>query len=161
VEEARKHSVIARACAAWLLLLAGCAASGGDRHGGREVDPRDEAAIRATLAAQTKSWNEGDLPGFVRGYAESERMSFVGSKGEIVHGRAALLARYQRNYSGKMGTLTFGDVDVRRVGPDAYVVLGKWALARPPDDPHGVFTLVFERGPEGLQIVHDHSSGAE
>ncbi len=126
-------------------------------------DRSDVAEIEALLRAQTDAWNRGDLHAFVAGYAESElRMTFVGSKGTVVRGRAALEERYLKSYpQGQRGRLTFDDLDIRRVGPDAYLVLGRWALARPPDDPHGMFTLVFERGPEGLQIVHDHSSGAE
>lgn len=123
----------------------------------------DVFAIEATLRAQCDAWNRGDLHAFVAGYAESpERMTFVGSKGVLVRGRAALEERYRKSYpEGRQGTLKFGDLEVRRIGADAYLVLGTWALALPPEDPHGRFTLLFERGPEGLQIVHDHSSGAE
>ena len=166
MEESRKHSLGALARIAPLARsIVILAALGGCVAGSRATpapDARDVEAIHSVLTAQTKSWNEGDVAGFVRGYAESERMTFIGSDGKVIRGRAALEERYRRSYSpGRMGTLTFQDLDIRRVGPDAYVVLGKWALARPPDDPHGVFTLLFERGPQGLQIVHDHSSGAE
>jgi beta-aspartyl-peptidase (threonine type) len=154
-----QHTRAAALLAALLVTIAGCAAPGSRR----APDHADVAAIESLLRAQTDAWNRGDLHAFVAGYAESpERMTFVGSKGEIVRGRAALEARYRKSYpEGKQGTLRFSELDVRRVGPNAYVVLGKWALARPPDDPHGLFTLLFERGERGLEIVHDHSSGAE
>lgn len=137
-----------------VVVLAGCASS-------PHADERDLSAIEATLKEQTAAWNRGDLHAFVAGYAESpERMTFVGSKGDIVRGRAALEERYRKNYpEGKRGFLKFSDLDCRRIGPDAWLVLGRWSLEELPDAPHGVFTLVFERGPEGrLQIVHDHSS---
>jgi uncharacterized protein (TIGR02246 family) len=148
---------IGRLCAAAALAaLASCVART------PPPDPSDVVAIEALLAAQTDAWNRGDLGRFVAGYGESDRCTFIGGDGTVVRGRAALEARYRASYpEGRRGTLTFSDLDVRRVGPHAYVVLGRWALEREPDDPHGVFTLVFERGEAGLEIVHDHSSGVE
>ena len=125
----------------------------------RQPDHADVAAIAVLLSDQAAAWNRGDLHAFVAGYGESARTTFVGGDGTLVRGRAALEARYRKAYpAGQEGTLTFGDLDVRRLSDDCYVVVGKWALARPPDDPHGVFTLVLERGANGLEIVHDHSS---
>ena len=147
----------------FLALLAIIAALAGGCASSTVADPGDVATIEALLRAQTDAWNRGDLHAFVAGYDESpQRMTFVGSKGVLVRGRAALEERYLASYpAGRQGTLRFSDLEIRRLGPDAYLVLGAWALARPPDDPHGRFTLVFARGPEGLRIVHDHSSGAE
>jgi uncharacterized protein (TIGR02246 family) len=166
---AREHIGAARALVAAALavglasLLDGCAA----RCGALANDPADVAAIRATLDAQTAAWNRGDVHAFVAGYALSpQRMTFVGSKGVIVRGRDALEERYRKSYpAGRQGTLTFDELEVSRLGPDDYLVVGRWALARPPDDPHGVFSLVFERAAAGdgerrLEIVHDHSSSA-
>jgi len=147
----------ARRVASLLLALAidGCAT----RPATPAPDPGDVAAIEALLAQQAQAWNRGDLHAFVAGYGEGERMTFVGGDGTLVRGRDALEARYRKSYpAGKAGTLTFGGLDVRRLAEDSYVVVGKWALARPPDDPHGVFTLILERGEHGLEIVHDHSS---
>jgi uncharacterized protein (TIGR02246 family) len=122
----------------------------------------DVAAIEALLTTQAEAWNRGDLHAFVAGYSESPRMTFVGSGGTITRGRAALEARYRAAYpTGQEGRLSFDELEVRRVGPDAYVVLGRWALARPPDHPNGRFTLVLERGTNGLEIIHDHSSDAD
>jgi ketosteroid isomerase-like protein len=59
-----------------------------------------------------------------------------------------------------MGTLAFSDIEVTMVSPDAAVVLGRWSLKRANDEPHGRFTLIFKRLPEGWRIVHDHTSAA-
>lgn len=152
-----------RRAAAWLvagtLLAAGCAGSGHAPAERRDCAPADVAAIEALLAAQAQAWTEGDLHAFVAPYAASDRMVFVSSRGDLVRGRAALEARYRKAYQpGATGTLTFDELDFRRIGHDAYVVVGRWHLARPPDDPHGRFTLVLERGADGFEIVHDHSS---
>ena len=141
--------------------LAGCASSPA-ANGPLAVAAADRAAIEHILKEQDEAWNRGDLHAFVAGYAEGERMTYVGKGGAIVRGRAALEERYRKSYpEGRRGTLTFSDLDVRRVGPDDYLVLGKWSLALPPYSPHGTFTLVFERGPKGFEIIHDHSSGAD
>lgn len=150
------------AAIAW--SLGGCASSpAADATRSRPaVDAADRAAIERILKEQDEAWNRGDLHAFVAGYSESDRMTYVGKGGAVVRGRAALEERYRKSYpEGHRGTLTFSDLDVRRVGPDDYLVLGKWSLALPPDDPHGTFTLVFERGPRGFEIIHDHSSGAD
>jgi len=153
----RQHIGALAAGALLAAALPACRADGG------AADAEAAAAIEALLAGQTEAWNRGDLHAFVAGYAESEqRMTYVGSKGTLVRGRAALEQRYRASYpAGERGTLAFRDLDVRPVGRDAWIVFGRWTLERPPDHPHGVFTLVVERGPGGLEIVHDHSSGSE
>jgi ketosteroid isomerase-like protein len=47
------------------------------------------------------------------------------------------------------------------LSPDAAAVLGRWRLKRANDEPHGRFTLIFKRLPEGWRIVHDHTSAAK
>jgi ketosteroid isomerase-like protein len=59
-----------------------------------------------------------------------------------------------------MGTLSFSDIEVTLLSPDAAVVLGRWRLKRGNDEPHGRFTPIFKRLPEGWRIVHDHTSAA-
>jgi ketosteroid isomerase-like protein len=38
--------------------------------------------------------------------------------------------------------------------------MGRWQLTRAADTPHGRFTLIFRRTPQGWRIVHDHTSSA-
>ncbi len=57
-----------------------------------------------------------------------------------------------------MGKLDFSGLEVRTLGPDAALVLGHWHLAREKGDIGGVFSLVFQRFPEGWRIIHDHTS---
>jgi beta-aspartyl-peptidase (threonine type) len=73
-----------------------------------------------------------------------------------------VLDRYKNKYSdrAKMGTLTFSNLEITSLGNDAALALGAWKLKRANDEPHGRFTLVFRRFPEGWKIVHDHTSAA-
>ena len=60
-----------------------------------------------------------------------------------------------------MGTLRFDDLDVQGLGPGWAVVFGRWHLEREADAPSGLFTLLFNKRPEGWRIVHDHTSSAD
>ena len=117
--------------------------------------------IRSVLRAQQDAWNRGDIDGFMNGYARSASTVFV-SEDTIRRGWETVRERYRKRYSdrAKMGTLAFSDLEIMPLSPDAGVVLGRWSLKRANDQPHGRFTLIFKRLPEGWRIVHDHTSSA-
>jgi len=119
------------------------------------------AQIRSVLRAQQDAWNRGDIDGFRNGYARSASTVFV-SEDTIRRGWETVRERYRKKYSdrAKMGTLTFSDLEIALLSPDAAVALGRWRLERAKDRPHGCFTLIFKRLPEGWRIVHDHTSAA-
>ena len=119
------------------------------------------AQIRSVLRAQQDAWNRGDIDGFMNGYARSASTVFI-SEDSIRRGWETVRARYRQKYSdrAKMGTLSFSDIEINLLSSDAAVVLGRWRLERAKDRPHGRFTLIFRRLPEGWRIVHDHTSAA-
>lgn len=126
--------------------------STGDRSADRE-------AIRAVLTAQQSAWNRGDVDAFLVGYWKSPELTFSGSNG-VSRGWDSVLARYKKNYPDRaaMGELAFSELEFRFLGPDAALVLGKWHLKREKGNIGGVFTLVFQRVPDGWKIIHDHTS---
>ena len=119
----------------------------------------DRAAITKILDEQQSTWNSGDVISFMKGYWNSPELTFAGSGG-IARGWESVLARYKREYPDQaaMGQVNFSNVEVRFLGPDAALVLGQWHLRRSSGDIGGVFSLVFQRLPEGWRIVHDHTS---
>ena len=123
---------------------------------GREAD---REAINAVLSAQQTAWNRGDVDTFLVGYWRSAELTFSGSSG-VARGWDGVLARYKKNYPdrGAMGRLDFSELEFRFLGPDAALVLGRWHLKREKDDVGGVFTLVWQRFPDGWKIIHDHTS---
>jgi uncharacterized protein (TIGR02246 family) len=120
------------------------------------------AEIQSVLTAQQDAWNRGNIDAFMNGYARSASTVFV-SEDEVRRGWETVRDRYRVKYSdhAKMGTLTFSEIEVTTLSPDAAVLLGRWRLKRATDEPHGRFTLIFKRLPEGWRIVHDHTSAAK
>jgi uncharacterized protein (TIGR02246 family) len=119
----------------------------------------DRASITAVLSAQQDAWNKGDVDTFLQGYWRSPELTFSGSGG-IARGWDGVLVRYKEHYPNReaMGKLEFSGLEIRFLGPDAALVLGHWHLARQKGDIGGVFSLIFDRFPEGWRIIHDHTS---
>jgi uncharacterized protein (TIGR02246 family) len=126
-----------------------------------EQSPNSVAEIQSVLTAQQDAWNRGDIDTFMNGYARSASTVFVSEDG-VGRGWERVRERYRVRYSdrAKMGTLSFSEIEVTMLSPDAAVVLGRWRLKRANDEPQGRFTLIFKRLPEGWRIVHDHTSAA-
>jgi beta-aspartyl-peptidase (threonine type) len=122
--------------------------------------PSGEEAVRAVLDAQVAAWNKGDLESFMNGYWQSPELTFF-SGNNRTQGWQATLDRYRKRYQAEgqeMGQLTFSELKVEMLGPDAAFVRARFQLVRSKDKPTGLFTLIFKRLPEGWRIVHDHTS---
>jgi ketosteroid isomerase-like protein len=134
-------------------------ANQGSRGAAREAD---RAAITSVLTAQQDAWNQGDVDKFLVGYWHSPDLTFSGSSG-IARGWDRVMARYKKNYPDQatMGHLDFSGLEFHFLGKDAALVLGRWHLKRDKGDVGGVFSLVWQRFPEGWRIVHDHTSADE
>lgn len=123
-----------------------------------------QAAIRRVLDEQVEAWNRQDLDGFMQGYWHSPQLTFF--SGAIVYrGWDNALARYRKAYKSEghqMGHLEFSDLQIETLSPAAAFVRGAFHLAMPDGkQPHGIFTLVFRRFPQGWRIIHDHTCAAE
>jgi uncharacterized protein (TIGR02246 family) len=124
-------------------------------------EDKKAAAVRAVLEAQVAAWNRGDIEGFMEGYRRSEETVFI-SGDSVTRGWQTVLDRYKKGYDtrAKMGTLTFSELDIKFLSKKTAVVIGRWALQREQDNPHGRFTLLFRKFKEGWRVVHDHTSSA-
>ena len=118
-----------------------------------------EKEIRAMLAAQTKSWNKGDLQSFMQPYWKSDSLMFVGKSG-VVWGWQQTLDNYKEGYpnADAMGQLSFDIILVKELSKDYYHVTGKWMLKRTIGDLSGHYTLLVRRMAGQWKIVYDHSS---
>ena len=142
-----------------LFLVLGVAVS--TASGQQPDDASVVSEIRTVLHAQQGAWNSGDIDSFMNGYARDETTVFV-SGDEVMRGWQMVRDRYLKKYSdrAKMGILTFSDLEIEQLGPDSAVALGRWELKRASNNPHGHFTLIFRKTPDGWRIVHDHTSAA-
>lgn len=131
---------------------------------GQKSEQKATTAIREVLMHQQEAWNKHDLDGFMAGYWNSPQLTFFsGADGHS--GWQATMERYRQRYqsSGReMGNLEFSDLTIQPLAEDAAFVRGAWKLTMSDGKtPHGLFTLVFRKFPDGWKIVHDHTSAAE
>jgi uncharacterized protein (TIGR02246 family) len=125
-------------------------------------DTSATAAIRKVIDDQQSAWNRHDLEAFMTGYWNSPDLTFFSGAHES-KGWQAALDRYKKNYQGaghEMGKLEFANLRIEILGPEAAFVRGEFHLTMSDGKtPHGLFTLVFRKFPDGWKIIHDHSSG--
>ena len=121
-------------------------------------------AVEQVLRTQQDAWNRHDLTAFMAGYWNSPELTFF-SGAQRTSGWQGALERYRRTYQSEgkeMGTLEFSNLQIEPLAADTAFVRGQWHLAMSDGKtPHGLFTLVFRRFPDGWKIVHDHTSAAE
>jgi ketosteroid isomerase-like protein len=125
---------------------------------------RTKTDIVRVLRMQQEAWNRHDLDAFMKGYWNSPELTFFSGDNEH-DGWQAAMDRYRATYASpghEMGKLDFSDLRIEMLAKDAAFVRGAWHLTmRDGKAPHGLFTLVFRKFPEGWKIVHDHTSTAE
>lgn len=119
------------------------------------------AEIESTLTTQMNSWNNEDLDGFMQTYWKSDNLTFS-SGGKTTRGWQQTLDNYKTGYpSGKMGQLSFDNLETTILSADAALVLGQWHLKFPEKNRDGNFSLVLRNLEGQWKIIHDHSSRLE
>ena len=144
------------------ILLVGIIAALAVSSIGQDADDVARTAIRKMIEQQQAAWNRKDLEAFMSGYWNSPDLTFFSGAREA-KGWQAALDRYKKTYQGagrEMGKLEFANLRIEMLGPEAAFVRGEFHLTMSDGKtPHGLFTLVFRKFPEGWKIVHDHSAG--
>ena len=151
---ARFTPALALIAPAVLLALAGCT--------GRSAASAEplQAQISAMLTHSARSWNRGDLDGFVDDYVNSDRTTYVGRNG-VVHGRAAIRAVYAPRFApgARHDSLSFEGLEVDSLAPGVIHVLAFYILSRGDSVvARGPTSLIMLRQDGRWRIVHDHSS---
>jgi len=127
-----------------------------------KINEKDKHKIEGLLTKQLESWNEGNLEKFMQTYWNSDKLSFVGSRGPT-YGWQATLESYKKGYPDKaaMGKLKFTILDISKIDKKTVYVIGKFELTREIGDLSGHFTLVIQKFGKEWFIVSDHSSSAK
>ena len=120
---------------------------------------KDELAVRNILQQQTTSWNTGNIESFMQGYWHNDSLMFIGKSG-ITYGWQKTLDNYKKNYpdASAMGKLDFTIIEMKKLSPQYYFVVGRWHLARIAGDLSGYFNLLFKKMGNTWFIITDHSS---
>lgn len=151
------------AIAAFMTLAAG-AASQTTSVSAISDEVKVSIAVTQVLGSQMKAWNNHDLDAFLAGYWKSPDLTFFSGANER-RGWQATMERYKATYQSpghEMGKLEFANMHVEALGGDAAFVRGEWHLTMSDGKtPHGLFTLIFRKFPDGWKIIHDHTSAAE
>ena len=110
------------------------------------------------------AWNRGDLETYMQAYWNSPETTFAGGA-RLTTGYAQTLEQYKKGYTGpgkEMGKLDYPDITPQFLCADTALVRGRWHLKMTSGkEPHGVFSLIMKKLPEGWRIIHDHSSAGE
>src|SRR5262249_37252590 len=120
-------------------------------------------AVQRVLAGQQDAWNRRDLEAFMSAYWNSLQLTFFSGAKKTL-GWQSTLDRYRQTYQvtgQQIGKLEFSELDINPPCRYAAFVCGAWKLTMSDvKTPHGVFTLIFRKFPDGWKIVHDHTSAA-
>lgn len=119
---------------------------------------KDAQAILRVMNNQQKSWNKGDLAGFMAGYWNHDSLVFIGKRGPS-YGWEPVMSNYRKSYpdAAAMGQLQFDKLDVRVLSTRNAWVMGRWELTKEEKTVGGWFTLLFEKKNGQWVIVADHT----
>ena len=126
-----------------------------------KISPKERSEINGILDKQVQAWNEGNLEKFMQTYWNSEKLSFVGSRG-LTYGWQATLESYKKGYPDKaaMGNLKFSILELSKIDRKTVYVVGKFDLTREIGNLSGHFTLVIQKIKNEWLIISDHSSSS-
>jgi len=122
----------------------------------------ERAAIFGVVSDMQAAWNRGDYRGYMQGFKNPD-VVFV-SGGKIKNGWQGALDDYIRNYGPtpeSRGTLTFYDMTVEFLAPDAAQLIGHYRLDRPERPMEGINTRLFRKIDGRWVIALNHVSAYE
>lgn len=122
---------------------------------------REELDIVKVLTRQEDAWNHGDLAAFATGYKNSPDIVFIGR--HISRGYDDMVSSYKQSYPNRdaMGNLSFSDLEPHILDEHFAFVIGHYHLDRARKaggNADGIFSLIFEKTPEGWKIIADHTT---
>lgn len=126
-----------------------------------KISEKEKSEINGLLDKQVQAWNEGNLGKFMQTYWNSEKLSFVGSRGPT-YGWTATLDSYKKGYpdNAAMGNLKFTILDMSKIDRKTVYVIGRFELTRDAGNLSGHFTLVIQKFKNEWLIISDHSSSS-
>jgi uncharacterized protein (TIGR02246 family) len=125
-----------------------------------EID--EKAAIFKVIETMQAAWNRGDFHGYMEGFARPD-VIFV-SRGRIQKDWEATLQHYIDDYGGapgSQGQLTFSNIRVETLSPDAAQLISNYTLVRSAGNQTGVNTRLMRKRDQKWVIALNHVSHME
>lgn len=121
----------------------------------------DQRAIEAVMNESAQAWNRGDLDGFLLPYLDAPTTTYVGVT--VIRGMPGIRESYATTWfrGGRpAGELAYSGMEYRPLGRDYALLIGHWTVTNRETRQarSGIFSLTFQRTPQGWRIIHDHSS---
>ncbi|WP_235890507.1 nuclear transport factor 2 family protein [Sandaracinobacter neustonicus] len=131
-------------------------------------DPRDsnadaeKAAITQVIRDMEAAWNRGDFNGYMAGFANPD-VIFV-SRGQFQKDWQGTLDHYIRDYgtsADTRGVLTFSNIKIELLAPDAAQLISNYQLNRPGNPQTGINTRLMRKRNGRWVIALNHVSSIE
>ena len=122
---------------------------------------REQLDVTKVVLAQEKAWNSGDLDGYLSQFKDAGDTEAI--LNGPVRGLSAIRAAYRASFPNKeaMGTLEQSSVEVRELGPNFALAIGKYRLSRSRKgggDAEGNFTEIFEKTDQGWKLIFSENT---
>lgn len=119
---------------------------------------KDEEEILKVMDNQIKSWNEGNIEGYMQGYWKSDSLRFVANIG-VQYGWNLTLDMYKKNYDTKegMGKLSLKAVALEFLNKDVVFMIGRWQVEG-KKNAGGHYTQIWRKIKGKWLITVDHTS---
>ncbi len=110
------------------------------------------------MSNQAKSWNMGDVDGFMSYYWGSDSLLFV-TGGQVRRGWQNIRDSYEKKYPGPeaMGTLEYSHLYFYKIDKKTVFCTGSWALVISGERKDGTFTLIWKKIKNRWVITMDHT----
>lgn len=120
------------------------------------------AAVGKVLTDSAAAYSAGDFKGFMASYEVSPETTYV-SGTKVVTGYDAIAAAYAPRFQGAaakdLGKLGLELVNVRQLGPDHVLAIGRFKVEMTDGkSAGGIFSLTFHKTAAGWRIAADHTS---
>lgn len=115
-----------------------------------------EDIIKGVMAANAAAWNEGNLPAFLGGYADSKDIRLL-ADGAVATGFGDVRKHYEAMVAaaGAMGRMSFSNLDVTLTSVDVATVVGRYAYESGPQKTSGAMTVVLKQIDGRWRIMQD------
>ncbi|MFK8042344.1 YybH family protein [Congregibacter sp.] len=144
-------------------LLTLCLGSVAQLAAAQDKSPEDERAVASVIMSLQKTWNSGDMSGYLALYQQDDslRLTFGNT---VVEGWSALDSLFRKSYPDplRMGRFTVDRVDVQILSQDAAVAYGNFTHVFPKETIKGGFSHVLTQNASGNWIIrHERTSRGE